>query len=363
MNSIFKKTEDYINNKIKELKFPYFSCIVKKNGKEVFNFNQSKFDNNLLCMYSMSKPITVVALLQLVEKGLVNLKDDVSKYLDGYDDLKLIETNNKITKKMTLHHLLTMTSGLDYDFDRASIKKLLKEKTNAGTVQIASAFAKDGLISKPGEKFNYSLSIDVCAAIVEKVSKMKFSDYVKKNIFNILKMNDSTFANNIMLSEKTIPDYLPTKMGLKKSEKYYKRFVINSKYESGGAGLISTVDDYSKFIDSLANRKNKILNDKTVDLMSKIYLNETPFNNDVQKYSKDSKEYGYGYGVRVRKINSKNGIPKGEFGWDGATGSYCLCDRKSNISIVMGLTIQNWPSYIKDFHIKLANQIYEDIKK
>ena len=96
--------------------------------------------------------------------------------------------------------------------------------------------------------------------------------------------------------------------------------------------------------------------------MSTEYVKNTPFCAEVQEYSKSSKEYGYGYAVRVRKYDSEEGITKGEFGWDGASGSYCLCDRKNNISIVIGLNIQAWPTYVKDLHIKLAKLLYKAMK-
>ena len=115
-------------------------------------------------------------------------------------------------------------------------------------------------------------------------------------------------------------------------------------------------------VSSLAN-DNRLLSNESIRKISKIYVENTPFNKDVEEYSKSSEDYGYGYGVRVRKHESSFGIPEGEFGWDGAAGSYCLCDRKNGISITIGLNVLSWPSYVKDFHIKLANFIYFDLLK
>ena len=354
-----KKIDEFIKNKIKELKLPYFYCLVKKENKVIYTLRYSHDDNDMLRMYSMSKPITAVAIMQLYEKGQLDIYDNVAKYLKGYDDLKLID-GSKVDKPITIYNLLTMTSGLDYNLNRKEILKLKEKDNNASTVKICEVMAKDGLLFTPGSDYQYSLSFDVLAAITEKVSKQKFSTYVKENIFKPLGMNNSTFVYNPILSKKCVDEYINKDKKLVKIKPLYEGFFPTKNYESSGAGLISTVKDYSLFISSLANRENKILKDESVDLMSKVYVQVTPFNEAVQEYSKASNEYGYGFGVRVRKVKSKN-IPIGEFGWDGATGSYSLCDRKNKISIVMGLSIASWPNYLKDFHIVIAKEIYQEI--
>ena len=184
------------------------------------------------------------------------------------------------------------------------------------------------------------------------------------HIFDRLGMKNSTFEQSWSLVEKCREEYRQndTTLKLEKTNRVYSNFHPNKNYESGGAGLISTINDYSLFADSLAN-DNILISDKSKDMISTIYVSDTPFDESVKEYSKSSDEYGYGLAVRVRKCDSKDGIPAGEFGWDGATGSYSLIDRKNNISIVMGLTIQNWPSYVTDLHIKIANAVYSALKK
>ena len=95
--------------------------------------------------------------------------------------------------------------------------------------------------------------------------------------------------------------------------------------------------------------------------MSFPYIKETPFCLPVQKYSISSFDYGYGYGVRVRQVASPHGMPIGEFGWDGAAGSYCFCDPVNNVTIVIGLSVWDWPSYIKDLHIKIVEHVYDEL--
>lgn len=355
----FKSVEDYLSLKIDELKFPYLNVLVKENGKEIFAFQKSSFDKNrnTLAMYSMTKVITAVAFMQLVEKGLVNPDDLVSKYLDGFDDLYLF-SGVKIKTQLTIKHLLTMTGGLDYDLNRNSIKKMIISNPDVKGFELCSSFAKDGLLFEPGTRFNYSLCLDVVGGIIEKVSGLSLADYVEKNIFIPLKMENSTLRYDEANYLATIPEFASDGKKLVETERYYNLVKIAKNYFSGGSSLISTVKDFSKFTDALV--KGQLISDKSIDLMATPYIKDTPFSKELGEYSKSNEEYGYGFGVRVRKV-SKHNIPVGEFGWDGATGSYCLCDPENKISIVVGMTIHGWPDYIKDFHIRLSEKIYDCI--
>lgn len=360
---MFEKIISYLNKLIKDCNLPYFECLVKKDGKEIFKFKHDK-DNlscDLLNMYSMSKPITAVAILQLVEKGKINLSDDILKYFPNLPELKLISNGFKVTKPITVHNLLTMTSGLDYNVDRPAIRKAALSNKEITTVELCPYIFEDGLQFVPGTDILYSLSFDVLAGIVEKVSNMKFSSFVKDNIFKPLGMIDSTFVQDINLAKKARRELDFCNGQLESSRLHYEWFFPSKNYESGGAGLISTVNDYSLFIDSLANRTNKIISDSSIDIMSKIHVENSPISKEILNFSRIREDYGYGYGVRVRKIKSEEGIPIGEFGWDGAAGSYSLCDRTNNISIVIGLNVFGWPTYLKDFHIHLSKLIYSEI--
>jgi len=156
---MFFETTSYINKLIKDFSLPYFECLVKKEGKEIFRFNYDK-DNvksSLLNMYSMSKPITAVAILQLVEKGKINLNDSVSKYIPNLPELKLISNGLKINKTITIHNLLTMTSGLDYNFERPAIKKAVSDNKDIDTFELCPYIFADGLQFVPGSEILYSL--------------------------------------------------------------------------------------------------------------------------------------------------------------------------------------------------------------
>ncbi len=358
----FDNVNEFILQRQKKLALPYFSFTIVKDGEvlDSYSYYEDGNPNDLLAMYSMSKPITSAALFQLVEKGLVSIDDPVSKYLDGFENLTIASTGEKAKNPLLIKHCLSMTGGLDYNLGRPAILKAKEETLDLDTVGMVHNFVEDGLLFDPGTSYQYSLSMDVIAAIVEKVSGERFSDYVEKHIFSVLGMSRSTFSHDEDLGNKCRPEFRPENGNINPYQSYYKGFVLTSNYESGGAGLISTVEDYAKFASSLANKDGRILKDSSVDIMTTIVTSETPFGTINHEYSKSSIEYGYGYGVRVRKSESE-GLPVGEFGWDGACGCYSLIDRKNNLAIVVGMTLQMWPDYVKDFHIALSKAIYKDL--
>ena len=193
--------------------------------------------------------------------------------------------------------------------------------------------AKEPLLFEPGDRWEYSLCHDVLAAFIEVVSGEKFEVYVKKNVFDVVGMGNSTF----MLPEKEIETIAPQyrfedgkTVNIGRPIFNYK---IGTEYASGGAGGISTVDDYIKFLEGL--RTYKLLKSETVELMMSDRLT------DEQKrtyWTKDS--HGYGLGVRCPK-GDKRYI---DFGWGGAAGAYLAIDVQNAISIYFGTHLLSSPA-------------------
>ena len=151
-----------------------------------------------------------------------------------------------------------------------------------------------------------------------------------------------------------------------KVEKIEKDLWMNfsSSYQSGGAGLVSTVDDYLLFACALANGGEingyQMLKEDSIKEIKKERLKA--FNVENKFTCVQGSDYGYGLGVRTRNIETAWGLPKEEFGWDGAAGSYLLVDTKNNIAIFMGMHLTNWPEVFKGEHLKIVEQIYKDMK-
>ncbi len=301
-----------------------FENKVKINGKERYN------------IYSCSKPITCVAALQLYEKGKFSLDDKLSDYMPEFLNMT-VQTENGIQKAknpILIKHLFEMTAGFSYNMESESLMKCRKETNGVcQTREVMKYLACEPLLFEPGDRWEYSACHDVLAALVEVISGERFETYVKKNIFDPCGMNNSTF---ILPDDElsTIAEQYRFENGKlrnigKQVHPFYK---IGSQYASGGAGAISTVDDYIKFLEAL--RTGKLINKATLELMTKDRLSE---HQKRTYWTKDT--HGYGLGVRCDCGIGNNS----DFGWGGAAGAYLAVDLKNDISIYFGCHLHSSP--------------------
>ena len=259
---MFEKIIDYVDNVIiKEKGIPYFDISVTKGGKEVFrhfnNLSGNSLGNEKLYMYSCSKVITATATMMLVERGVLSLDDEVSKYLPCFNNAYLLNSGEKVKPKkaITIKHLLTMSAGLDYYFEKEDIENAFIKNPNSTTLDIMQEIVKAPLNFEPGEKFCYSLCHDVLGAVIEVASGLKFSDFICENIFKPLGMTNSTFKRDNLNFEKL---YYASNGKVIPFPYEEVRWANSPCYESGGGGLKSTVEDYQKFSTALSI-ENEIL--------------------------------------------------------------------------------------------------------
>ena len=335
----------------------YQSGVSDYEGKKAIN------ENNIYGVYSCTKVITCTAVLMLMEKGILKLDDHISKFLPSFEKVFLIKNGEKVAPKnhITVRHLLTMSAGFDYDFWKEPVKKLYAENPQADTVEIISALSEAPLNYEPGEKFQYSLCHDVLGAVIEAASGMKFSSFLKENIFFPLGIKNIGFApaNN----DDLVAEYICNVPGEITPYADVKRFEKFNNYESGGGGLFATVDDYGKFADMLANggvgiNGSRILKAETIDLMRTEQLKKYTMNPQFGCAA----GAGYGYGLGVRTLIDKSGGQRsniGEFGWDGAAGSYVLIDPKEKLSIFFAMQVKSWPRLIGCGHALIRDLTYE----
>lgn len=365
------------------------SMLVIHNDKEIYHNTFGYADkekktlmkrDTIFRMFSMTKPITAVATMILAERGEIDLWDPVSKYFHEYkNQLAYNEIGNlePVKRDVTISDLLNMTSGIPYPDDTKSGKEIgeiinkFTEKRKLGeivtTQDYIKAIGKVPLSFQPGEKWLYGFSADILAGIIEVVSKKKYSEFLKDEIFNPLGMNDTgffvpkeklnRFANIYKFdeSEKILKPFEEDFLGV-----YYGEDV---EFESGGAGLVSTIDDYSKFAKMLLNKGSyngiRILGRKTVEFMIKNKLT------DKQKvdFNWDSvKGYGYGCLMRILVDQGEAGTNAsiGEFGWDGWTGNYIIMDPVENL--IFMYFIQRCDSGVTPVVRKLRMATYASIE-
>ena len=239
----------------REIGVPYIDVVCYKEHEEVFRYTyaQKAMGNEQLYMYSCGKPITVVAALRLVEEGKMSLEDKVCVYLPEVKNAFLINKQGEmecVGDKMTIRHLFTMSAGFTYDLATEPILKLVKDSQGKATLRAFIAkFVETPLSFMPGERFQYSLCHDVLAAVVEAITQKKYSEYVKDVVFAPLQMAHSRFDNG---ETDMLDMYKVNASGEIQKTNGDKLLIPTTAYESGGAGLVSTVDDYIRFADALA---------------------------------------------------------------------------------------------------------------
>ena len=357
------KTREYIDKLIAEKGIPYIDFYMSVGQKCVYRYYASKdgkvTGKEKLWLFSATKPMTVVAAMRLVEEGRLSLDDEVAKYIPAFGNT-VLRDGTPTKNKMTVRQLFTMSAGLSYNAGGEPYRSLIKEAgENATTLEIIGSLAKAPLLFEPGERFEYSLCHDVLAAVMEVVSKKKFSQYVKEEIFTPLQMHNSSFDNHEQNVEDVYFAYAD-KSVVKINEG--KILLPTPNYESGGGGLVSTAEDYIRFADALACggiAKNgySVLSQKGVRDLASEQMRNISVNNTFTCVQ--GEDYGYGLGVRVRQKPTAWGLPIGEFGWDGAAGSYVMIDPQRQVSVFIGMHVRNWPEVFTEKHLQIVESIYQ----
>lgn len=365
---------DYLNA-LEEKGIPSVDCIVYKEHEQIYRHMNGHTDaegkkpvcgDELYLMFSMTKVQTMTAIMQLVEQGKIDLEDEVGKYLPAYQNLT-VEKDGKVevlNTPMKIKHLVSMQSGLDYDLERPGIVRVLKEKgQNTTTREIVDALVESPLKFVPGEHYEYSLSHDVVAAVIEVVSGMSFGEYLKKNIWEPLHMEKTFFAKPVNHLEKLATQFICNEEGTVPMDPTCN-YQFSENYESGGAGLISCTEDYAVFADTLAcggisKDGVRIIKPETIEKMKENLVEGASMEDLVTKMGRTG--YGYGCGVQVllkpELINAK--APAGVFGWDGAAGSCIIMDTKSKISLVYTQHVRNCGMAYGEIHPALRDFLYE----
>ena len=320
--------------------------------------------DELYWLYSCTKVFTTCAAMQLIEKGALSLDDPVSAYLPVYGSLTVREgdTVRPARRTMTVRHLMSMQSGLDYDMTTPAASAAL-ERTGglANTRQLVDAKAGDPLCFEPGTDFLYSLSHDVLAAVIEVVSGMKFSEYLRGNIFEPLGLRNTGFFPSAGEAARLCAQYEfdEEKGKAIACDRGANSYRFSSNYESGGAGLFSAVADCIAFADALACGGGQLLGPEMIQLWNANQLGPR------SRASFDEWQrlgYSYALGVRTRVNTAVGGRGQiGEFGWDGAAGSWMMIDPVNHVSAFYAMHVRNFGYCYDVIHPKLRDLIYRAI--
>lgn len=324
---------------------PCANVLVLKNGRE-WLYTEAGSDpgtgkpigrDTIFRLYSQTKPITAAAAAMLTERGVLELTAPVAEYLPGFADQKVLDRDGSFVRAerpVTVMDLLGMCAGLSYPGDDPAGRyaaDLFDRNTAAmergegdDTVRFCDAIGRLPLAFQPGCGFRYSTCADVVGAIIEITSGMRFSEFLQKEFFEPLGMKDTAFWVPEDKRDRFVTCVRRVPGGLEPFRRFHLCVGDYSKpprFESGGAGLVSTLDDYARFADMLLRGGEldgrRYLSERTVAWLTSPQLPEGMF------WDCGS---GYNYGKFMRICFDPGRFPglarRGEYGWDGWLGSY-----------------------------------------
>lgn len=328
----FTKVTDFLETQ-KNKGIAGCSCMVFKDDKKVYEHYTGFADietqkpvtpETIFRIYSMTKVIVCTAALQLYERGLYNLNDPLGMYMPEFAQSMVYRTlpdglvrKEKAASRITVKDLFTMRAGLAFE---------------------------------PGSHWRYSMCHDVLGAFIEVISGMTLGEYLSENIFEPLGMQDTAFHFGDDKLVRLATMYTEKDGGIVPFVHPWDNYGNNSVYESGGAGLMSTLSDYMRFANTLTRGGTsedgvRIIGRKTIDLMRTNHLTEEQLK-DFDWYT----QLGYGYGLGVRTLIDKaaGGVNTtfGEFGWSGMAGTWVAMDPEEHLtSVYMQSRVPNLEDY------------------
>ena len=345
------------------------TIVVEHKGKRVYeNHYEPDREDSIYKIFSMTKPITAVAAMILYEKGELDLMSKVSDYLPAFTDCKVATTEGivKAVNPITIKDLLNMTSGIVYsgDFGEAerSMTRVYKEaKTQRksgilkSNVDVCNKLAEGYLAFEPGSGFRYGHSADIMAGVIEVITGKKYSEFLKKEIFTPLNMEDTGFRIDESKAFRQAVLYRRDKSGkvVRAEDDVRRRLEMENPtevpwFEMGGSGLYSTANDYAHFAQMLLNKGSyhgkELIGRRTLGFMTSPQL--TPAQRDTMDMESC---IGYNYGNYFRILEdpamaTSNGSI-GEYGWDGKAGTYFFVDPNEELIFIYMQQIEGGCDY------------------
>jgi CubicO group peptidase (beta-lactamase class C family) len=338
-------------------------------------------EDTVFRIYSMTKPVTSVALMQLVEEGAVALDEPVHRHIPEWKSLGVYKAGfigtfqtGRPERPMLVVDLLRHTSGLTYGFqqrtnvDAAYRKRGIGELERRGTLDAMIASLADlPLEFSPGAAWNYSVATDVCGYLVQKVRGKPLADALKERIFDPLGMNDTAFQVAPAQQERFASCYSATPSGgmVRTDDARESPYLQTPSFVSGGGGLVSTMADYHRFCRMLLNGGEldgkRLLGRKTIELMTANHLPGGRFLAEMSQSLFSEAAYdgiGFGLGFAVTVDPARTLLPGsvGEYSWGGAASTYFWIDPKEELICIF--MTQLLPSTLYPLRRELRTGIY-----
>ena len=300
--------------------------------------------NDIFRIYSMTKPVTSVAVMILVEEGKVALDDPVLKFVPEFADVKVLtEGGDRVAadSPMTVEHLLTHSSGLSYGFFGASAVDALYIEANPIAAaedlgDFARRVAELPLIASPGTRWNYSVSTDILGRVVEVASGQPFDAFVKERILDPLDMNDTAFWVAEEKRARFMANYAKPGDALVITDSPADgEYTSPPNFPSGGGGLTSTASDYIRFAQMLLEGGSlgdvRILTPETVAKMRMNRLPDALVPIELGDFLSPGYGFGLGFAVMVDEDASPEPDHNGVFRWAGAANTFFWIDPEAEL--------------------------------
>ncbi len=345
--------------------------------------NLAMREDAIFRIYSMTKPVTSVALMMLVEQGKLSLNDPVHRYIPSWRKLRVYKSGSwplmlseAATTTMTVRDLFMHTSGLTYSFLRATNVDQAYRKAEIGHIrpgydlqQMVNDLAQMPLEFNPGTEWNYSVATDVLGHLVEVISGQSLAEYFQQHIFAPLGMVDTAFE----ISDDRVERFSACYQRNLSKELVLQDDPHNSEYRnrsfySGGGGLVSTMADYHRFCQMLLNGGElngaRILGPRTIGFMTRNHL---PGGTDMSEFARGSFSetayegvgFGLGFAQRVDPVKGGTLGSVGEYFWGGMASTIFWNDPVEDLSVIF--MTQLIPSGTFDFRGQLQSIVYSSI--
>lgn len=359
-----ERITEYFDTEVANAKISGAVVLIQRHGKQVYLKSFGKIDtvsgepmtpDAIFRIFSMSKPVTSVAAMLLVDDGKLKLDDPLSRYIpsfatvkvgveatavNGDPVLKLVPTDRPITIKDLLRH----SSGITYGFYGKGLvikayagADLFAEADNAS---LAEKIARLPLSEHPGTLWDYGHSMDVLGRVIEVVSGKSLFEFEKERLFGPLGMTDTAYYVADPAKHRRIAEPLPSDGNFRTSSARNPR--LFTKRESGGSGLVTTIGDFSRFAQMLLNGGEldgkRYLKPETFATMTMNHIAPaTAVKRGDYYFPGDGFGYGLGFGVRTEPGNATPPSPGslGEIKWDGAGGTYFWIDRAQDMFVIL----------------------------
>lgn len=355
------RIDEHFRNYVNDGRLPGYSIAIARGGHlaHVSTYGQRDVEaqlpttlDTMYRIYSMTKPVTSVALLMLVEEGKLRLTDLVSEFIPSFAHTRvwrsgtvLKPVTDPVTEPMRIWHLLTHTAGMTYGFLYADVVDDIYRRAgfqmgvgqDQTLAEICDQYAALPLLFQPGTSWNYSVATDVLGRVVEVASGMSLDEFFSKRILGPLGMHDTAFCVSAEKCDRLAALYGVNELtgGLKRLETIGNDAKSMPVYLSGGGGLVSTAFDYFLFLQMLANRgvlgDVRLLSPASVTLMT---MNHLPNNQDISTFGRplgeeidlDGVGFGFGFSVVIDQAKTHSYCPNGTYGWGGAASTVFWVD-------------------------------------